>query len=153
MEEIPLHFRIDSIRVLGFVQREPEKPVGSGEEHAVNVGVSVQADKDNNKIGVTIRSDVRLTSDPASPILIELVTGMGFLFQKGELFDVDKEAAIPKVVLDQLVSIAYSTTRGILFTKVGHSSLSNLILPLLDVRDLTAQVKPAEQAENDDTPD
>ena len=149
MEEFSLHFRIDSIRVLEFYQQEPEQPIVSGEEHAVNIGLKVQTDKDKNIIRIVLQVDVRL-SDRTSLVFTKIVTAINFKFMEGQLFDANAEAEIPKVVLNLLTSIAYSTTRGILFAKVGFSSLVHLILPLIDIKEITDHIKPIDQVKSND---
>ena len=141
MAKISLHFRIDSIRVLEFYQKEPEKPIGSGEQHAINISLSFGHDKNNNKIRVVLVVDIRL-SDETSPVLVSIETAMVFAFREGELFDADKDALVPKSAMNAMASITYSTTRGILFAKVGASTLANLILPPISIADLVKQVKP-----------
>lgn len=149
MEEPQFHFRIHSIQVLKFSQRETKQPIVPGGDHAVNISMGVQANKDNNMIRVILDAAI-CESDATSPTLVEIKTAMGFQFKKGELFDADPNIEIPRAVLDQLASVTYSTTRGVLYAKVGLSPLANLVLPLLDIRQITDQIKLIDKDESKD---
>ncbi len=146
MEGAPLHFQIDSIKVLAFSQAEPEKPLEQGEYHAAKIRLTVKNDKENNKVLVIIEASIHLT-DEDSPALVAITTGTVFKFREGELFDEDENAVIPESALLSLASISYSTTRGILHTKVGASTLTLLILPAIPTVDLIKGLKPQDSAE------
>jgi hypothetical protein len=48
-----------------------------------------------------------------------------------ELIATDGSLVIPQETNEMLISIAYSTTRGVLFTKMRGTPLGNLVTPLL----------------------
>ena len=148
MEEPQLHFRINSIHVLEFSQREPDQPIVLGENHEMHIGMRVQTDKAQNLIRIILE-----VTEATSPALFKIKTAMSFQFKEGELFDADAEVVISEFVLNMLASITYSTTRGVLFAKMGFSPLVSLIMPLIDIREITRQIKPIGQVESNDAND
>ena len=139
MDDDALLIRINAIRVLGFPQDEPETPVGEKEQYTVNVTLQVPHNRDENRVRIILDVSMRRSEDPASPVVLSIKTVMEFEFKDDTFLVTDKEGIerVRPEIQDQLVPIAYSTTRGILFTRVGLSGLTKLLLPLLDTRILT----------------
>ena len=141
--------RIHSIRVLRFHQEEPEKPFETGENFIVNTRLTTGVDQEEKKLQIRIDVDIRQTEE--SPILVSIATAMIFDLKGDITFVVNQEGkhTIPTVILNPLASVAYSTTRGILFAKTGASVLSSLILPLMPITKLTDQFKLSESEPSD----
>ena len=132
-------FRIDDIHVLSFRQERPPQPIKKGQEYAVGVRLDMKFESDASKVHLELHVSLHQTESPESPVLVELQTLISFAFKNGEV--IFKEDDQGKAVLDEdlampLISIAYSTVRGILFAKLGDSGLSKLILPAIPLREL-----------------
>lgn len=64
-----------------------------------------------------------------------------FIFKVGNLKDLAVPDEKDKIVLDQglanaLASVSYSTTRGILFSRLNGTALENFVLPIIDPNSL-----------------
>lgn len=144
MEEEEVHIRIHAIRVVEFSQKEPETPIAEGEDFSVTIGLDPQTDRTNNQARILLKVTVRKSEDAASPVLASIATAVDFEFTEDNflLADDDGNDVIRPNIVERITSIAYACTRGIFHTKVGHSNLSKLILPLIDVKDLTKRYPP-----------
>lgn len=141
MDDGAVQIRISAIGVLGFHQDEPEAPIGDNKHFSVDVQLKTQHNGDDKRARIVLDVSMRRSEDPTSLVVLSIVTEMVFDF-KDDTFLVTGEEGKERIrleILDQLVSVAYSTTRGILFSKLGLSGLSKLILPLLDTKGLTKQ--------------
>lgn len=139
MNENTVQSRIHSIRVLRFHLEEPEKPPEAGENFIVNTRLTTGINKEEKKLRITIEVDIRQSEE--SPALVSVATEMVFELKGDVVFITSTKGndALPAAILNPLASVAYSTTRGILFAKTGGSSLATLILPLTPITDLTNQ--------------
>ncbi len=149
MSDNTRHFRILSIRVLRFHQEEPEEPIPAGADFAVNIKFTLEGNKDDNVIRIIFDVDIQKSDEATSLPFISIVTAIVFKFKEDDAFTINEKGKviITAAVLNPLVSLAYSTTRGILFAKAGSSNLASLILPPMSITELKNQFLSSEPSD------
>lgn len=147
MKGEPLYFRIAGLQVQKFYQVEPDEPLASGVEFKVNIHMELQYREGLPKM-LRVIVHVNIQRDETAPVLIETRTATDFEFK--EEFGLNEHGApsLPEDAFGALASIAYSTTRGVMFAKAGQSETAKIILPPMQTHDLTKLItKQTETAE------
>ena len=140
-QKVEVKYKIDSIKILDFSIRIPENIHDSIVEAFFEFNTGIQIILNENKITIkfeTIVYDLKTRKKCYSNLTMFYcfkVLGM-------ESFQRIKEMVkVPDDLMNTLVDIAYSTTRGIIFEKFAGSRLGKIILPPMDSKVLLPKVK------------
>ncbi|MEX0719951.1 MAG: hypothetical protein WD059_04730 [Balneolaceae bacterium] len=128
--DIKITFGLSSFKIESFNSKIPKK---EPENFGYNVTISRKYFNTSAKFNVKIEVSAKKSSE-AKTSYCKLITET--------IFDIECKQKIDALPFDlrmNLVSVAYSTTRGVLFTKTENSFISNTPLPLLNIEELKKQ--------------
>jgi len=140
-KELKIKYRLQKIKIINFnFSIQDDKNVNFDQPH---IEIVLNRNIDINKEVIIITLSINLFSDEAHEYRLCTLT-VEFSFHTIGIKDMKKngnQLIIPNDFILSLVSISYSTCRGIFFEKCASTCLSNLILPLINPRDLLPRQK------------
>ncbi|HLR33421.1 MAG TPA: hypothetical protein VK074_13100 [Fodinibius sp.] len=135
-----INFRITNFEVLSYSFQKPEQKIRKD-----RVGYRVQFSTNSDLDKQLFWFDIKITGQygKQDPIILgEIVTRSTFLLEGLKKFENEAgEIAIPDQLATTLVSISYSTTRGAMAIKSEGNILSEVVVPLVDPKQLLESSK------------
>jgi len=135
-----INFRITNFEVLSYSFQKPEQKIRKD-----RVGYRVQFSTNSDLDKHLFWFDIKITGQygKQDPIILgEIVTRSTFLLEGLKKFENEAgEIAIPDQLATTLVSISYSTTRGAMAIKSEGNILSEVVVPLVDPKQLLESSK------------
>ncbi|HKJ68551.1 MAG TPA: hypothetical protein VKA68_11385 [bacterium] len=127
-----IRFRIESFDVKSFDYKSPEQSVRRNAKVIFNITPSLRI-KSKDKL-IKLGMGVKIMYRKKDPILlVELETETVFLVHNIDELKVDEEHIdIPEPFLTTLLSLTYSTIRGILIERLKETKLEKFVLPVID---------------------
>lgn len=135
-QTIELKVRFESYKILNFIFREPIdiKSDFKRNDFKLDFKADFKADLKNNTIGIKLGVNIQLKSKPPVPIAfieVEYIYKISGL-NKIQEDESERGMAIPSEFLATLISLSYSTTRGVLLAKGMGTIIEKVILPIID---------------------
>ena len=135
-KELQIKYRLQKIKIINFnFNIQDDKNVNFDQLYIETI---LKQNIDIDKEFIIITLGIHVFTDESHKDLLCTLT-VEFSFHTIGIKDVKKngdQLKIPNDFILSLVSISYSTCRGIFFEKCASTCLSNLILPLINPRDL-----------------
>ncbi|MDN3654047.1 hypothetical protein QWZ08_00330 [Ferruginibacter paludis] len=118
---------------------DPEQIKGYRFDHSLGTGIN----EEESLIGLKLTVDIEALDAKDEPIGISASYTHNFTFNVENLEDFlekdnneDDTPAIDPLMVATLVGIAYSTVRGIIYTRTQSTSLNGVVLPVIDPKKL-----------------
>lgn len=137
---IDIVYTINSIQVLKSYMLEPDETISNDfkiENLQLGLKLDFSFDLEKSTFKILILPVYNYIFNENNLVLLEFAVVTEFEIKDlKDFIELSKdEAAFPKEMIYPLVSLAYSTTRGIIFAKTQGSFLNQLILPFINVVD------------------
>lgn len=131
-KKISIQYRIQQIKILNFCVNNLANDIQVNNTLQIETSVKINIDAHKQIISITI-GVIIFTNQNKENKLCSLLAAFIFHTVGINKFEFNNEKIkIPDGFLVSLVSVSYSTLRGIFFEKCANTYLSNIILPLID---------------------
>ncbi len=132
----------------GTLNSEAYGGSGPGNEYDYKFDVSIGVNARENIVGVKLTAEVKAItpakeiSDPVAAYTHELIFVIDNLADFSDPLEGQSEPKVERIMLATLVGIAYSTVRGIIYTRTQGPDFKGILLPVIDPKKL---LKPDEK--------
>lgn len=138
-QKVELKVRFDSYRIINFEYHDPQIPITAKKadlKFDFNFKATFKYNLDASTIEVKLAVNILYHGKELLPVGSIEVDYVYKVLGLNELESDGNGIIIPDTFLTTLVSLAYSTTRGIILVKGAGTILGGIILPIIDPRKL-----------------
>jgi len=129
-----IKIRFESFKILDFSHNEPaiENLNLAKTDFQMNFRTGFKADKKESTVSVRLKVEIQLKHTELIPVGNADVEFTFKAIGLDKLFIDEQEISIPAEFLTTLISLSYSTTRGIILAKGAGTILEKAIIPIID---------------------
>lgn len=133
-QKLDLKVRFESYKILNFNYQEPPivKSNLKRTDFKLDFKTDIKAGLHENTIGIKLGVNVQLKKEKLLPVAFIEVEYVYKVLGLNKIPHDEKGISIPGEFLTTLISLSYSTTRGVLLAKGTGTVLEKAILPIID---------------------
>lgn len=141
----PLEFRLRNIQITKCSFQKPEKPIQEDQELGFSFEFGVRFDGEKCEINIDVGSNIYFS--PKQKLVIgEIKTVTCFAINNFKDFVIKKnQFEFPEDFVIMLLSISFSTLRGIIVEKSASTLQYQVILPVINIKEIVDKQKSVEQ--------
>ncbi|MBU0713337.1 hypothetical protein KJ762_06820 [bacterium] len=139
--EKPIEFRLKNIQIAKCSFQKPENAIQEDQELGFSFIFGVQFNEENGEIIIELAANIYLS--PEQKIVIgEIKADTHFAINNFSDFVVKKnQFAFPEDFIIMLISISFSTLRGVVIEKSASTLQHQVILPVINVKEIVNKQK------------
>ncbi len=137
-----IQFRLKSVQITECSFRKPEKEIQKDQDFGFSFIFGIHFDKENSEVIIEIESKIFLS--PKQQIVVgKITTKTHFdINDFNEFVEEENQFAFPEDFIIMLMSISFSTLRGIVVEKTSSTLQHSIILPIINVKEIIKYQKP-----------
>jgi len=141
-KEKPIEFRIKSVLVSECTFRKPEKEIQKDQDFGFSFTFGINFGKENSEIIIEVGARIFLS--PKQQIVIgEITTKTHFDINNfNEFVEEESRFTFPEDFIVMLMSISFSTLRGIVVEKIASTLQQPIVLPVININETIKKQKP-----------
>lgn len=138
----PIEFRIKSVLVSECTFRKPEQGIQKSQDFGFSFIFEIHFDKENSEVVIEIESKIFLS--PKQQIVIgEITSETHFdINDFNEFVEEENQFVLPEDFIIMLMSISFSTLRGIVVEKTASILQQPIVLPVININEIIRNQKP-----------
>ncbi len=141
-KEKPIEFRLKNIQVTNCSLHKPDQVIKKNQNFGYSFTFGVHFDKENSEIIIEILSSIYFSPKQQS-VIGEITIQVYFSINNfSDFIEGENQFAFPEDFIIMLISISFSTLRGIVVEKTASTLQHSIILPIVNVKEIINKQKP-----------
>jgi len=138
----PIEFQLKNIQVTNCSLRKPDQVIKKNQNFGYSFTFGAHFDKENSEIIIEISSNIFLSPKQQS-VIGEITIKVHFSINNfNDFIEGENQFAFPEDFIIMLISISFSTLRGIVTEKTASTLQHSIILPIINVKEIINKQKP-----------
>jgi len=140
-KEKPIQFRLNDIQVTNCSLHKPDQVIKKNQNFGFSFAFGVHFDKENSEIIIEILSSIYFSPKRQS-VIGEITIQVHFSINNfNDFIEGENQFAFPEDFIIMLISISFSTLRGIVIEKTVSTLQHSIILPIINVKEIINKQK------------
>ena len=141
-KELQIGFRLKTVQITECAFRKPEQEIQKNQNFGFSFTFGVNFSKENSEIIIEVGARIFLS--PKQQIVIgEITTKTHFEINNfNEFVEEESRFAFPEDFIIMLMSISFSTLRGIVVEKTASTIQQSIVLPVININEIIRNQKP-----------
>lgn len=143
--EKQIQFRIKNIQITECSFRKPKQEIQKDQNFGFSFSFGVNFDKVNSEIMIEVAVNIYLS--PKQKVVIGEIKAVNhFDINNFSDFVINKDQfAFPEDFIVMIMSISFSTLRGIVLEKTASSLQRSIVLPVININEIVKNKKPEDK--------